>query len=723
MTDKSVSNNYDDQKGTELEFTRLAGAVVDNRWLVIAVTVLFCALSVAYSLLATPIYRADALVQVEQNVGNSLLNDISQILPTSQPASAAEIELIRSRMILGKTVEQLGLDILSEEKYIPLIGAGVARITGNNQNAKLNFEYFDVPESYYESKFILTVLGENKFVIESADGINIPGEVGQAINENGISLKIKHIKAKEGTKFKIQKISEIQAINNLSNRLNVSDKGKDTGVLLLTLLGEDPLNVKESLKSIARNYLEQNIERKSAEAAKSLEFLKEQLPSIRSKLDIAENALNIYRQQSDSVDLSLEAKSALETMVAIDTQLNELTFKEAEISKLYTKDHPAYRSLLEKRDTLLEEKVKLNKKISSMPKTQQEILSLTRDVQANQEVYMQLLSKQQELNITKASTVGNVRIVDEPITQPKPVEPNKILIVLVMTILGAFLSICYVTIKVIFHKGIENATDLEEMGINVYASIPISDWQRKQDQTIGENRKSGKRFITTKTLLADTNPSDLAIEAIRSLRTSLHFAMLEAKNNVLMITGVSPTIGKTFVSLNLAAVIAQSGKNILVIDGDIRRGYIHKVFGDNDASKGLSNYLSGQLAIDDIVSVTSVNDLHYIARGDIAPNPAELLMHDRFQTLLDWASSKYDMVLIDTPPILAVTDAAIIGKNAGTTFLVAGFEINTIKEIELCYKRFNQNGIEINGCIINGMVKKASNYYSYGHQYYSYEKK
>lgn len=110
----------------------------------------------------------------------------------------------------------------------------------------------------------------------------------------------------------------------------------------------------------------------------------------------------------------------------------------------------------------------------------------------------------------------------------------------------------------------------------------------------------------------------------------------------------------------------------------------------------------------------------FISRGMVPPNPAELLMHKNFGQLISWASSNYDIVILDTPPILAVTDAAIIGNYAGTTLLVARFEVDTAKEIEVSIKRFEHGGVIVKGCILNGVVKKASSYYSYGYSNYGY---
>ncbi|AYH02191.1 tyrosine-protein kinase Wzc [Pectobacterium parmentieri] len=720
MTEKTsvkVSETHSD----EIDLGRLLGTLLDNRWLIIGVTAVFTVLGIIYAMLATPVYKADALIQVEQSSGNSLLNDISSMLPDAKPQSAAEVELIKSRMVIGKAVNDLVLDINVQQKYFPLVGKGIARLIGN-EPGKIAVSRLDVPESWQDETLSLEVLPNQQYTVQAGDTVKFTGSVGQLENHNGIILLVSDIAAEPGTIFRIQKLNQLTAINDLLDNFSVADKAKDTGVLALSLEGEDPVLTTKILSSISQNYLQQNVERKSEEAGKSLEFLKEQLPNVRTSLNEAENKLNQFRQQNESVDLSLEAKAVLDTTVAVEAQLNELTFKEAEISKLYTREHPAYRALMEKRKTLQQERDKLNKRVGAMPKTQQEILRLTRDVQAGQEVYMQLLNKQQELNINKASTVGNVRIIDNSVIQPKPVKPKKTLIVLIAMILGGIISTAFVILKTLLHKGIESPEQLEELGINVYASVPLSEWQQKKDRALlGKKNKKGNTRATD--LLAVGNPADLAIEAIRSLRTSLHFAMMEAKNNVLMISGASPAIGKTFVSANLGAVIAQSGQRVLIVDCDMRKGYAHELMGTHGAD-GLSDILSGQCKAEKSVRKTAVENMDFIPRGQVPPNPSELLMHSRFAEFLKWAGEHYDLVLLDTPPILAVTDAAIISRHAGTSLLVARFEVNTLKEIEVSIRRFEQNGAEIKGVILNAIMKRAASYYGYGnYDYYTYEYK
>ena len=718
MTEKLHHAAAPQTGGDEIDIGRLVGTVIEARWWVLGITALFALAAAIYALFATPIYSADALVQIEQDAGGSLVQNLNSALSNKPPASDAEIQLIKSRMVLGKTVDDLDLDIGVTKNTFPIFGAGWDRLQGR-QNETVKVTTFTLPKGAGGQVFTLSVLGPKQYQLTSDAGFSARGEVGKLLQKEGVTFEVSAIQAAEGSEFTVSKFSTLGVINNLQNNLSVTENGKDTGVLSLSFTGEDRNQIRAILNSITRNYLAQNVERKSEEAAKSLAFLAKQLPEVRANLDAAENKLNAFRQDKDSVDLPLEAKAVLDSMVNIDAQLNELTFKEAEISKLYTKAHPAYRTLLEKRRALEDEKDRLSGRVSAMPKTQQEIVRLTRDVESGQQVYMQLLNKQQELKITEASTVGDVRIVDPAIDQPGVLKPKKALIILGSIILGLMLSIVGVLLRSLFNRGIESPQVLEENGISVYASIPLSEWQKARDSV--NTHKGTKRFKQSQ-LLAVGNPTDLAIEAIRSLRTSLHFAMMEAKNNILMITGASPGIGKTFISTNLATLMAQAGQKVLFIDGDMRRGYTHDLLGAETKS-GLSNILSGKTPLSSELVQHGPYGFDFIARGQVPPNPSELLMHNRMSELLDWASKNYDLVLIDTPPILAVTDASIIGKMAGTSLMVARFETNTVKEVEFSYKRFAQNGIDIKGVILNAVVRKAANSHGYGYDYYDYSYK
>ncbi|EKO5170326.1 polysaccharide biosynthesis tyrosine autokinase [Vibrio vulnificus] len=708
----SVDNSSD-----EIDLGKLLGILLDAKWIILVTTFLFAVGGVAVALLSTPIYKADALIQIEQKSSggiSSLVGDMGELF--SQESSATtEIEIIKSRMILGDTVDKFNLTTLAEPKYLPVIGKGLARIAGKVNQIEIS--RYTVPEYAQEMKHTLVVLDAEKKTYQLVRGdeqVVLKGVAGELAKNDGYELFVTELRSHNDQEFAIGQRSRLEAIEWLKQNLAISERGKQTGILQLSFEGENRKQIGELLNHISQTYFLQNVERNSAEAEKSLTFLKGHLPDIKTSLTTAEDTLNRFRQDNESIDLGLEAKSTLDVMVKLEAQLNELTFKESEISQRFTKDHPAYRSLLDKRETLLKERERLNQQVQKLPKTQREVLRMTRDVEVNQQIYIQLLNKVQELSIIKAGTVGNVRILDEAQSYAKPVKPKKPLIVVLATLLGGMLSVALVLVKAALHRGVENPDEIEQIGLSVYASVPKSNLQLEL-----ANKLARKKRNTDLTLLAESNPADLSIEALRGLRTSLHFAMMEAKNNVLMISGPAPGIGKSFVSTNFAAVAAKTGQKVLLIDADMRKGYLQQCFGLN-WENGLSDLLSGKVTRDVAVQSAKVENLDIITRGQVPPNPSELLMHPRFKELVDWASENYDLVIIDTPPVLAVTDPSIVGAIAGTTLMVARFGQNTVKEIEVARNRFEQAGIEVKGVILNAIEKKASSSYGYGYYNYSY---
>jgi tyrosine-protein kinase Etk/Wzc len=386
----------------------------------------------------------------------------------------------------------------------------------------------------------------------------------------------------------------------------------------------------------------------------------------------------------------------------------------------FTKNHPRYEALLTKRTRLVEEKTKIEGQVDQLPATQQEVLSLTRDAQVNQEIFVTLLNSRQEMNLVKAGTIGNIRILDSAATQPKPIEPRKALIVMLATVLGGMLGVGGVLIARAFHHGIENPDDLEDMGLPVYGIIPLSKGSLKGSvRRQGLFQKSSEQKLKQRDLISIYEPADPVVEAIRGLRTALHFGLLESANNRIMITGPSPGVGKSFVAANLAVTIAQAGQRVLLIDSDLRKGRLHKIF---DLQKpGLTEVLGQKLSLEEAVQgVSRVDGLNVLTRGETPPNPSELLMTPQLGSLLEWASVNFDMVLIDSPPVLAVTDSVIVGQLCGFALMIARFSDSSRKEVLVAGNRLRQNGVQVRGSILNAIEKRAANYYGYA-GYYNYD--
>ncbi|MEZ8882919.1 polysaccharide biosynthesis tyrosine autokinase [Vibrio sp. 10N.222.54.F6] len=718
MTTQPSQQSHTDNSD-EIDLGKLLGILLDAKWLIMLTTFVFAVFGIAFALLSTPIYKADALIQIEEKSSggiSSMVGDMGELF--SQESSATtEVEIIKSRMILGETVDKFNLTTVTSPNYAPIVGKGFARLTGDiNHIAVSRFNMPSYASDYGHTIQILDAEQGTYQLVRDDERVILKGKVGELATADDYSLFVAGFESHNDFEFSISQRSRLEAIEWLKASLSLSEQGKQTGILKLSFEGENKQQISEILNHISQIYFLQNVKRNSAEAEKSLQFLESHLPGIKSELTGYEDTLNNYRQKNESIDLGLEAQSTLKVMVELEAQLNELTFKESDISQRFTKDHPAYKSLIDKRKTLLGERERLNKQVQKLPKTQREVLRMTRDVEVNQQIYIQLLNKVQELSIIKAGTVGNVRILDDAQAYARAVKPKKPLIVVLATLLGGMLSVAFVLVKAAFHRGVESPDQIEQIGLPVYAAVPKSDLQVELTNRFKSKKKQTKG---TQALLAESNPADLSVEALRGLRTSLHFAMLEAKNNILMISGPAPGIGKSFISTNFAAVAAKTGQKVLLIDADMRKGYLQQSFGVN-WDNGLSDVLSGKQEFAQSIKATPLENLDIITRGQVPPNPSELLMHPRFAELMEWASKEYDLVIVDTPPVLAVTDPSIVGAFAGTTLMVARYGQNTIKEIDVARNRFEQSGIEVKGVIFNAIEKKASSSYGYGYYNYAY---
>lgn len=669
-------------------------------------------LGTLYSLSATPEYRADAMLEVETKQ-NQILTEINNMLNSAEsPTSEAELELLQSRLVLGKTVDDLQLDQTVAPKYLPVFGRLVHNLRSDTE-PELNIHTFTVDEEWRNKPFTLTAQNKKSYSVELPNGRVMEGKVGQPLKINNQTvLQINQILADDGQRFTLTKHSRLNAIENIKQNLTVSSKGKTSPIINLAYKGTEPEKITAILNSIADNYVSQNINRDVQVAASGLAFISEELPRLQSTLQEAENKLNEFRKKSGSLDIPVESKGALESLINIETQITNLRTEEAGLAELYTPEHPNYKAVLDKLGVLEKAKRKINQQIADLPNTQQEVIRLTRDVETNQNTYTQLLAKQQELNIMKASAQGNVWIVDYADKPEKPVAPRKTVITLLSALSAGVLAAAWYLLRSVIRHGLNKPEDIETLGLDVAAIIPLSRAQQKHDAPANKLKNLSSSAPRSGYLLSSEAPTDAAVEALRALRTNIYFSMNDAKNNLLMLTGPAPSSGKSFIAANLASVMAQSGKKILLIDGDMRKGYLNEFF-NADPEQGLSEILEGKLSPGQAVQETLIPNLSFISHGTLPDNPSELLLDGRLNTLLGRARQRYDYVIIDTPPVLSVTDANIIGQQAGITLMVARYGKTSAHELDLSVNRLQQSNVEVHGTILNGMKSDSPDGYGY----------
>ncbi|WP_303905663.1 polysaccharide biosynthesis tyrosine autokinase [Thiohalomonas denitrificans] len=719
----------------EIDLGELLANLADGKWLIVAIVVVITALAAAYAVLATPIYQSDVLLQVEQqsaSVGG--LDEFSSMFGTESPAEA-EIEIIKSRTIVGHAVDDLGLDIAVRPRYFPLIGAAAARLHGQGKGIAgslfgldsyawggdtLGLDRLELPPRLINQPLSLVAGDSGAYRLLDEEGrellagsVDKPAEAQSAGSER-IGIFVSRLEARPGTTFRVVKRPRWQVVQDLKGQLTVGEQGRGTGIIKVGLEHSDPQRLEQILNSVTNAYLRQNVERRSREAEKTLEFLNEQLPTLKAELTTAESRLNDYRSEVGSVDLTLEAQTFLQQAAEFEKALSELRLRRTELIEKFTSNHPVITSLDQKTEQLRAERAALEAQIRQLPEEQQHSLQLTRDTRVANELYMLLLNKSQEMRVVKAGTVGNARIIDPAYRPSQPVKPKKAMILMLGLILGIGAGVAAALLRLALNRGVEDPDALEQqLGLPTFASILHSS---REEQLVVRRGKAKK----ARPLLAFADRDDLAIEALRSLRTSLQFAAMDTDNAIITITGPSPEIGKSFISGNLAATIADAGKRTLLIDADMRKGHLHEYFGTR-RSHGLSGLISGELTREEAVRSTDQTNLDLIPSGIVPPNPAELLMTPRFQALMEEFKNDYDSIIVDTPPVLAVTDASIVGRLGGMTFIVVRFGWHPMRELELTVKRLQQSGVDVNGFIFNDVPLKSCRYGYGGHYGYHYQ--
>lgn len=700
----------------ELSLQDLVSILWDGKWLLMLVALVALALGVFYTWISTPIFKVDALVQIEEKSSGSsaLFTDLGDLLETTSPADA-EIEIIKSRLTLGRVVEKLDLQIRIEPEAMPVIGGALLRSRKTEiDQSKPRITTLELPDSLLGEPLLIKKKGEDGYAILHEGHKLLEGIVGKTADgdlyEEPYHIFVSQFDSAAGDHFVISKLSILSAIEDIKENLSVEEKGKQSGVLSLSYTDKDPARGTKILNEICNQYLRQNVERSSEEAEKTLAFLRDQLPELKQKMEQAEENLNAYRYEAGTVDLSQEATLMLDQSVDYEAKIFELEQKREELLRLFKASHPTIKAVETQIAQLQKEVDDLEEAVKKLPKTQQEVLRLSRDVQVNTELYTTLLNNAQQLQVAKAGEIGSVRIIDLAMPTSRPIKPKKAMLWALALIIGLMAGAGLVLLRRLWDKGVEDPKLIEErFGLPVYATIPHSARQEVLDREI-KKRKNGLH------VLAHHEKDDLAVESFRSLRTTLHFSMLDAPNNIIMLAGPCPDIGKTFVSINFAATLAQSGKKVLLIDGDLRMGHINRYVGA-PRKCGLSDALAATNGIQEVVKKTGIDNLWLISTGQLPPNPSELLMQPRFADLLRRLQSDFDYVVIDAPPILAVTDAVIIGKLAGTTLLLLKHRHHPMGEVDTSIKRLEHAGVNLKGVVFNDVAIFGGRH---GHRYGQY---
>ncbi|WP_225984844.1 polysaccharide biosynthesis tyrosine autokinase [Noviherbaspirillum aerium] len=720
----------------EVELAGYLDVLWESRWLIAAIAIAATLLAGAYAFLTKPVYQSNMLIHVEeegQKAPTNIVGDLNAMFDVKTSA-LAEMELVQSRLVVSRATDNLRLYINAGPKYFPGIGSWLASKNKNLSNPglfgyggyawgaeKINVSTFNVPDQMLNREFVVTAEGGGNFRLTQKDAnIDLKAKVGEtAIFElpNGtIEVRIDQLDGKPGTEFLMTRASRLATIEGIQNAMKVEELGgKQSGVIGVSLQGSSPVMINSVLSEIGKEYVKQNSSRKTEDAEKSLAYLNKQLPEIKSQLEQAEAKYNAFRNANGTVDLGEESKLSLQQSSAAKLKKMELQQKKIELLARYTDDHPAVQGIDSQIKEINGQINAMNDHIKQLPQIEQNLLRLAREVKVNTDLYTQLLNTAQQLRLVTVGKVSNVRLVDTPMMAEKPIKPNRPVIIALGLMAGLFLGVVAAFFRKSLAGGIDSPEKLEAIaGVPVFATIPHSKKQKELYQQVSAKHQKVP-------LLANVSSTDVAVESLRNFRTALQFSLPKFKNNIVLISGATPGMGKSFVSANLAAIMAATGKKVLLIDADLRNGLLHLYFGFG-RHDGLSDAIAGARRLDQVIHHNVIDNMDFITTGTLPQHPSELLLRPNFGAFLQELSSRYDLVLIDAPPILAVADTMIIGAHAGAIYIMTRAGVTTPGEINESMKRLAQAGLEAKGVLFNDLKVRPGRYgygYSYGRNGYN----
>jgi len=690
-----------------------------------------------YLVSTTPIYEAEALIEVDDS--NPL--DDSTTVDWTRPTIKEESNILRSRKVLQPVVDLYELRNVVEAKTLPVLGAISAKVPtlsawlGGLEFAKsyawnaeeLKITNFSVPADWEDKPLLLTSLGDQKFsvsrdgrtIIESAvQGESVMVDIG---SDAALRLTVVEIDAAEGVEFTLIRRSLEHTIKGVRASMSTETSDSKSRMITLTYRGPNARGITDVANQIIQVYRDVKLADDVGETVKEREIIEANIPTLENELRAAESALAEFRTRSNAINTGRQANNLLGQLDTLERELTTLQIERDELKERYTDIHPSTKRL-DKEIGIIERKIsQLDRRARSTPNVERELVRLEQEVETKRKIHNEMSERLDNIRIKESITVGSVQVWDTAIVPERPISPNKLLAMVGATLGTLFLYMLYLTLRSALSTLISDQESLERAsGLPVYMSIPKSQAQRRlaASPTVDPRRllpgsSDVKDPQSLANILAISKPDDYSVENLRGLRSMLEDVMDGANNNVLMITSPLPSMGKSFISLNLAVLLAQSGQRVLLIDADYQRGQLHKRFGLN-MGPGLPEVVRGKSELKETVKTTPVENLYVIPRGFMGDGSGREMPGDReFGRFMDVVAHRFDVCIIDTPPVLSVSTAATLGKQAGSTLMVV--KEGEIKEPQLAesLKRLSFSGIRVNGCILNGAATPTPRHYAY----------
>ena len=697
--------------GNEINIFDYIGVIL-RRWKIVIMALCVVFAIVAYKTFKMkPVYQATSTIRLMENQdGLSRMSQNYWVDPVSKMNT--EIATMKSRYIAEKVAERLHLNWKIFEK-----------------SEGFNFEIIEFSSSGKNPLYKITMITPDTFEVRNSSGQLIgQGQNGVLLKQDGFNLLLNNIQGSPGDTCNLSHIPLQEAGMQIQGGFNASEYGKQSDIIVASYTSTDPVEARDMVNAFVNVYIDNTIELKSGQTRKTLKFIETQLKALREELGTSENKLQSYKSTAGLVNLGDKASTVISKITDLERKLTELEVKKSELLGIYTPTHRLVKSIQEQIATVKKNISAHQKEIKKLPVVEQNLASLTRVSKVNAENFTFLLQKREEARIAMESTISNLSVIDAAITPTWPIQPNIPKNLLLGFLGGLALGIILAFLLEYLDDTIKDSDQAKRaVGLYTLATIPQINIRESKSKSLPDASRAPqltggdpntREIVPQKnSLVTKEEPKSLASEAFRSLRTSIHFSAISKDKKIMVFTSTFPREGKSVISSNTAVVTAQTGARVLLIDCDLRRSSLHEKFGFNK-TPGLSEVLTRDVTFDEAVNKTAMPGLDLLCAGTAPPNPSELLGSEAMRKLLLEQREKYDYVIIDAPPVLAVTDAPVLTTVSDIVILVMEAGRVPIKAAQHMREILARLNAPIAGLVINDKTGKGERYTYYNKSYY-----
>lgn len=715
----------------EIDLHEVFDLIKNNYKLILMTVFVFFIFGLIYANTRPPVYRSVALIEVANNNlagalgGGKSMSGLSSLQQTTP--STLETILLQSPYILSDVVRKMGMDVSVSPQYSGYFSQKIAQ--WRNLPHEVSISNLHVPNKLLSKPLTLTIHDRDQYSLSTKNGEKLLDgkvgvlEIGQYLNQS-LQIRVNSINAVNDAKFTVMKFPTTDVADALAAGLDIKleggdGNGGDSGVLRLSYVASTPEYAQTLLNNVLFAAISKNVADNSAEAQQVLHFTSKQLPVQEKKLENAELNLNQYGVKTGIFDFKAQAAFLAADIARLNEKLESLKLKRDELLQQFTPLHPLVIAATFKEKQLERQLKNTRLQLQQLPVVGQEALNLQNGVKITGSVYTSLLSTEEQMEMMKAGIISGIKILSNATYPVSRVPVKKRVIVFGSMVVGLISSLGFIFIRFVLSPIVEDPEEVErKLGIPVFAIIPYSQRQETYNQKIRRNKQF---FETNPFLLAQQYAKDMSIESMRSLRTAIQMALMDVKNNVIAITGCRPGVGKSFISSNLSALMSDLDKKVLLIDADMRLGKLYQCLG-KVKTPGLADYLQNKAGLASIIQTIASPKLDFIASGAYPENPSELLSRSSFAKLLQTLKADYDLIIIDTPPVLAVTDSSLVLPLSSVNLLILGLGKDQMKEVQHAASLLEKSGVQLTGIVFNTLVapKPGTAYAKYAY-HYTYE--